>query len=96
MWNLVLTSWDGKTVSQSDQWIREDTDNGVSRAQLTQRKNLKIMNSLAGDFKMTPELPTDFPDRYLPTLDCKLKLVNVADGYDPGQCPGGEQQGLKT
>ena len=47
------------------------------------------MNSFSGDITVTLELPTDFPDGYLPTLDCKLKLVMVC-GTPEG--PDGRQE----
>ena len=38
---------------------------------------------------MTLELPTDFPDGYLPALDCKLQLVRgTPEGPDGRQEEG--------
>lgn len=42
--------------------------------EVTAREVKNCMNSLYKDMQMTVELETDFLDRFMPTLDTKMKI----------------------
>ena len=53
----------------------EDLSAKISRQKRTAIELNKMMNQISRDIQKTVELPEEFRDEYIPTLDVKLKVV---------------------
>ena len=75
-----------------DDWQEEDRIENLSDEQRTARELKKAMNSIFPNIQFTTEIPEDFPDRRLPTLDCSCWLednskVSGGDDWQEGDSP---------
>ena len=70
--------WDGKKKKfvQGDDWQEEDEAQNLSDEQRTARELKKAMNSIFTNIQFTTEIPDDFQNKRLPTLDCTIWLEN--------------------
>ena len=55
-------------------WQEEDKAEDISDEQRTARELRKSMNSIFSNIQFTAEIPEDFPNGRLPTLDCEIWL----------------------
>ena len=69
------TRWTGKHLAWTEAWENEDLSAKISRQKRTAIELNKMMNQISRDIQMTVELPEEFRDEYIPTLDVKLKVV---------------------
>ena len=78
------TRWDGKKkkFASKKEWQEEDEKDGLSDECRTARELLKAMNSVFHNIQFTSEIPQDFPNNRLPTLDftCWLEDDFEIDG----------------
>ena len=65
-----------KRFMKKDEWLEEDKAENVSDEQRTARELKKAMNSIFPNIQFTTEIPEDFHDGRLPTLDCTIWLEN--------------------
>ena len=63
---------DEKKFEITDEWRLEDEKTGESHHKRMSRECLKAMNSINPDLKFTVEIPEDFIDGRIPTLDTDL------------------------
>ena len=60
---------DERKFEITEEWRLEDEKNGESHHKRMSRECLKAMNSINPDLKFTVEIPEDFIDGRIPTLD---------------------------
>ena len=73
--------WEHKTQKWTYSKELADTEEQtLTPEQKTSSALLQVMNGLYRDLVFTVESQEQFEDQHLPTLDCKLKLVNRPDG----------------
>ena len=72
-----------KQFQLNPDWAKKNREEGKSREQVKARALREIMNGIAKDISMTTELARDFEDGWLPTLDCKMRLIKPGDRGPP-------------
>ena len=58
-----------KKFKKRDDWLAEDEKENMSDERRTSREIRKVMNSIFQNIQFTMEIPEDFPENRLPTLD---------------------------
>ena len=68
--------WDSKEkrLVCKQEWEREDEISGETDSRRTAREMINIMNSVYRNIQFEPEIPEDFSDSKLPTLDFRMWL----------------------
>ena len=66
--------WEARTrkFARRDDWIEEDLLENASDEKRTATELQKAMNSIFANLQFTTEIPEDFRDGKLPTLDCRI------------------------
>ena len=66
--------WTGKRLEFREDWLEEDSKEGLTRTERTARVLNNIMNSIHTNLRFTMETPENFKDQKLPALDTQVWL----------------------